>query len=157
MSDRAERPPELPRPADVVEGLLERVRAHGVGEEVVYLDSNLVYHRWGAEAFGDLKEEFKYKTIGVAKQLRDALGSPDPSAFVRALDRFDVGLCAAAWWKRGLVVFVCLRQQANAQVRALDKDRFLIVLGVTEPSPDDPVPSGDEARVAAGMISLLIH
>jgi hypothetical protein len=157
VSDRAEALPELPRPADVVDGLLESVRAHGVSQEVVYLDSNLVDHRWGADTFDDLKEEFKYKTIWVAKQLRDALGSPDPSAFVRTLDRFDLGLCAAAWWKRGLVVFVCLRHQVNRQAPALDKDRFVIVLGVAEPSPDDPDPDGDEARVAAGMMSLLIH
>jgi hypothetical protein len=153
VSVGAERPPELESPAAIMKQLLERVRA----EEVVYLDSKIRDHRWGADSFDDVKEEFKYKTIWVAKLLRDVLGSPDPSAFIQALDRFDLGLLAAAWWSHGRVAFVSLRQAPNLPEAIVDPRRFVVVLGVAEPTPGDLDPGGDEARVAAGMVNFLIH
>ena len=144
-------------PSVLVERLIEKVQTDGLADELVYLDSNIVEHRWDMGTSDTLKEEFEHKTIWVAKRLRDAFGSPDPSAFVQALDRFEVGLLAAAWWVRGLVAFVSLRQEMNPHTSNLDRPRFVVVLGVTEASPVERGPSGDEARAAAGIASRLLH
>jgi hypothetical protein len=141
----------------LVEQLFEVARKHGTTEETVYLDSNVLDHRWGADSFQDLTEEFKYKAIWVAKRMREVLGSPDPSAFVQALHRFEPGLLAAAWWMHGRIAFVCLRHSVNPHGSALSRQRLTVVLGVTEPGPDEPGASGDEARVAAGIVGYLIH
>ncbi len=157
MTHGSDAPPELANPAVLVEQLFAMAREGAAIAEVVYLDSNVLDHRWGADTFQDLTEEFRYKAIWVAKRLRDVLGSPDPTAFVRALHRFDPGFLAAAWWFHGWIAFLSLRQSLNPVSSSLDRERFTVVLGVTEPAAEDPDPSGDEARVAAGIVSSLIH
>ena len=49
-------PPELERPATLVQSLFEKVKTDGLPEEVVYLDSNVLDHRWGADTFRDIRE-----------------------------------------------------------------------------------------------------
>ena len=113
MTRDVEKPPELANPSVLVRRLFDLSREDGETAEVVYIDSNILEHRWGADSFEDLTEEFKYKAIWVAKRLRDELGSPDPAAFIQALHRFDPGLLAAAWWMHGRIAFVSLRESVN--------------------------------------------
>jgi hypothetical protein len=75
----------------------------------------------------------------------------------RALHRFDPGFLAAAWWLHGRIAFLSLRQSLNPLSSGLDRERLTVVLGVTEPATEDPDSGGDEARVAAGIVSTLIH
>jgi len=148
---------DLDDPVTVVQALFEQVELGSRVAEIVYLDSNLLDHRWGADTFNDPREEFEYKAVWVAKVLRDSLGKPEHSAYLAVLERLSVGLRAAAWWVRGIVVYVSLRYEANQVGTALDRHHFTVVLGAAVPSSKAPGSEGDEGRASVGPAARLPH
>jgi hypothetical protein len=112
--------PRLEAPDAILRHLLVQCETDGRAREKTYLRSVNPGHRWGRSSFSNLNDEFRYKTIWVAKRLREKLGSPDHLAFV-ALGRSRIrGVRAAVWFLgpflgycRGaainLVPFICDR------------------------------------------------
>ena len=149
-------PPRLRDPSHVLRVLsAESRRRPGRAWQYVYLDSDRPGHRWGADTFTDVHEEFEFKTIWVAKRLRESLGSPRRSAYVRVLEAGEVGLRAAAWWIRERVAFVSLRYARRFAAPRPKRNQFTVVLGVARPGRPAPGSGGDEARAAAGTAEIL--
>jgi len=67
MTDEA---PRLERPDRILLRLASRLGAAGLPREATYLSSRNPAHRWASESFAGLHEEFQYKAIWVAKQIR---------------------------------------------------------------------------------------
>ena len=153
-------PPKLDRPMQVVRALLVRSAQQDHADEpveVAYLDSRKPAHRWGRGGFPDAFDEFQFKAIWVAKQLREALGRPEHDAYLAVLERQLVGLRAAAWLVGGKAAYLSLRSTSGPRYARRDgRHRFTVVLGVVPPRPRERGPEGDEAR-AAVFVPQLIH
>lgn len=148
---KSEDPPHLKPPDQILRALADRLTAPGRPVEKVYLRSLNPQHRWGRSSFTGVKEEFRYKTIWVAKVLRESFGSPDHSAFA-ALRRTDVrGVRAAAWFLGSAVGYVVERRLAWSH---------RVLLGAIEPAwrGEPPDPDALDAQDAARLLGhLVVH
>ena len=147
-------PPLLKPPADILRRLAARVSGPGRAEEKTYLRSLNPRHRWARSSFADLEEEFRYKTIWVAKRIRDQLGSPNHSAF-RALGDASVrGVRAAAWFIDSRVGYVIERRVFWS------RRHTRVILGAVDPGRGAPWSGTDDldARDAVWAVSrIVIH
>ena len=142
-------PPALEPPDKILRRLLARVKTGERPIEKTYLRSVNPKHRWARASFPDLDEEFRYKTIWVAKQLREHFGSPDHSAFV-ALTYVGVRGVRAAAWSFGATLGYVLER------RAIWSRRYVtVVLGATEPGwpRHGHGPDGLDARDAVMVLA----
>ena len=145
-------PPSLEPPDKILRHLISRVTTGGRAQEKTYLRSVNPRHRWASSSFSDLDEEFRCKTIWVAKLLRQHFGSPDHAAFVSLAHSGVRGLRAAAWSFGPTIGYVIER-------RALWSRRYVtVILGATEPSWPGPWsgPDGLDARDAVWALSRTV-
>jgi len=141
-------PPRLEAPDEILRRLAARLAEPGRPEERTYLRSVNLRHRWARSSFASLDEEFRYKTIWVAKRLRDRLGSPDHSAFVALARSGVLGVRAAAWRLGPAVGYVVER-------RAVWSRHYVrVILGAVEPRWERP-PSGPEGLDARDAVWVL--
>lgn len=144
-----ERPPEL-EPADrILRRLSANVPESGRPQEKTYLRSLNPRHRWARSSFTDVHDEFRYKTIWVAKIVRGHFGPPDHRAFVALRHSGVRGVRAAAWFLGPTVVYVVER-------RALWSRRYLrVILGAAKPGDWGPTgsPPALDARDALWVLS----
>jgi hypothetical protein len=140
-------PPQLAPPDEILRALVARLDGRAGALEKVYLRSLNPKHRWARSSFSDVEEEFRYKTIWVAKALRERLGSPDHSAFVSLAHSSVSGVRAAAWFFGSAVGYVVERE-------ALLSRRFRrVILGAVAPrSHPPPDPDGLDARDAVSIL-----
>ena len=137
-------PPYLEPPDAILRRLVRHCRNTGRPHEKTYLRAANPRHRWARTSFTGLDDEFRYKTIWVAKLLRDTLGSPDHTAFVALRHSGIAGVRAAAWFFGPLVGYVVER-------RTTWRPSYLrVILGVVKPNSGGPPvgPDGLDARTA---------
>ena len=137
-------PPRLEPPDEILRRLVARLGKSGRAKEKTYLRSANPRHRWARSSFASLDDEFRFKTIWVAKLLRDKLGSPDHFALVTLAHSGVRGVRAAAWFVGPVVGYVVER-------RAVWSPSYVrVILGVVEPTWSGPPtgPDGLDARDA---------
>lgn len=151
-------PPRLSRPDEIVMRLADRLGIHGAPAEATYLSSRNPRHRWAAESFSHIHDEFQFKAIWVAKQLRERFGPPDHLAYVALAESRLIGMRAAAWPWEGAIVFVSLRRAGQA-VSWKGRPWLEVILGAMRPAPPTlGGPEGDDARAAVFVPAVqLVH
>jgi hypothetical protein len=136
-------PPVLTPPHEVLARLVERARAFGGQQEKTYLRSLNPRHRWVRGSFDGVDEEFGYKTIWVAKLLRDHHGSPQHDAFVSLRYAGVDGIRAAAWNFGSIVGYVLERRGPWSRRRvilgALDVGGVRVLRGLDDLDARDAV------------------
>jgi hypothetical protein len=133
--------PKLKRPENVLLELSSELAVAGRSREVTYLSSRDPEHRWAAESFASVRDEFQQKAVWVAKRVRERLGPPDHEAYRSVAVEALVGLRAAAWLHEGCVLFVSLRTTAGS---GREPAWFRVVLGALKPGVSSP--GGAEGR-----------
>jgi hypothetical protein len=140
-------PPPLRPPDQILRALIARTADRAGPLEKVYLQSLNPRHRWARSSFSGVEEEFRYKTIWVAKLLRDRLGSPDHAAFVSLRHSSVPGVRAAAWLFGPVVGYVVEREALWSR-----RSRRIILGAVAPRSPPPADPDGLDARDAVWIL-----
>jgi hypothetical protein len=140
-----ESPPDLPSPAAILHRLAATASKAGEPREAVFLNAANHRHRWAKHSFTGVDQEFQFKTVWVAEQLRESLGPPDRRAY-RALPARISQFRCAAWRLGGRIGYVSL-----VALRGKRRPRLRIVLGAIRPEPKRPRGS---ARMPFGMLVM---